>query len=253
VLRVHARLTVAALACLATACGSVVAMDATARSTDSGPPDVTIEDAGVNVGEAIDSAVAEAAAPCVPGATQCTNCVDDDGDGLIDALDPECTGPRDNDERTFGLGIPADDICFMGCAFDGIVGREDPCSLDAKCIFGSADPKCPYDYAAAADPARCPTPSEACIAHCRPMTPLDCDCFGCCLVHKESRSYLIRLVDTCTSASLDDPTKCPSCRMTWRCANSTTGPCPPSYPPCDEKTPCPSGQYCLTGCCIKPG
>src|SRR5688572_6561790 len=35
----------------------------------------------------------------------CDNGLDDDEDGLIDGLDPECTGPFDNDEGTFATGI----------------------------------------------------------------------------------------------------------------------------------------------------
>jgi hypothetical protein len=53
------------------------------------------------------------------GATQCTNGLDDDGDGLVDALDPECTGSADNDEGTFGTGIPGDnrDPMWQDCFF----------------------------------------------------------------------------------------------------------------------------------------
>src|SRR5687768_9451430 len=29
---------------------------------------------------------------CMAGGTQCSNCIDDDGDGRIDGFDPECTG-----------------------------------------------------------------------------------------------------------------------------------------------------------------
>lgn len=233
-------------------CGSAVATEASGPPVDSGSVDVTIADTAVI--EPVDAAPPPPPPPpCIPGGTQCTNCVDDDGDGLIDALDPECIGPRDNDERTFGLGIPADDACLMGCAFDGIVGKDDPCVLDARCVYGSSDPRCAYDYAIATDPTRCPTPSDACVAHCKPMVPDDCDCFGCCIVRKGSSPYLIKLVDTCTFDALDDPTKCPSCRITWRCANVKTSPCPYELPVCDPTNPCPAGYYCLTGCCIKPG
>src|SRR5690348_3706354 len=36
---------------------------------------------------------AGAATGCSPNGPQCNNCIDDDGDGLIDAADPECIGP----------------------------------------------------------------------------------------------------------------------------------------------------------------
>src|SRR3569833_3508623 len=45
---------------------------------------------------------------CTPGGPQCSNCKDDDGDGLIDGFDPQCTGPFDNDEGSFATGIPGD-------------------------------------------------------------------------------------------------------------------------------------------------
>src|SRR5260221_8786085 len=40
------------------------------------------------------------------GTTQCSDGKDNDGDGLIDGFDPECTGPWDNDESPFATGIP---------------------------------------------------------------------------------------------------------------------------------------------------
>src|SRR5262252_4848680 len=43
---------------------------------------------------------------CNPNGPACNNCKDDDGDGLIDAADPECISPLDNDEGTFATGIP---------------------------------------------------------------------------------------------------------------------------------------------------
>ncbi len=38
--------------------------------------------------------------PPPPPVTQCTDTFDNDGDGLIDAADPQCTGPADNSEAT---------------------------------------------------------------------------------------------------------------------------------------------------------
>src|SRR5581483_2224621 len=35
------------------------------------------------------------------GHTQCSDGIDNDGDGLIDYADPECVGPNDNDESSF--------------------------------------------------------------------------------------------------------------------------------------------------------
>jgi len=46
------------------------------------------------------------AAAEAPSLEICGNCIDDDGDGKIDARDPECTGVCDNTEDSFFLGIP---------------------------------------------------------------------------------------------------------------------------------------------------
>src|SRR6185436_11947404 len=55
--------------------------------------------------------------PCTPAGTQCMDCIDNDGDGAIDAWDTECTGPIDNDEGSFMLAIP--DLCETAlCGLD---------------------------------------------------------------------------------------------------------------------------------------
>jgi hypothetical protein len=238
----------------------------------------------------------DAAYPCVPGGTQCTNCLDDDGDGLVDWLDPECTGPLDRDEGSFATGIPGDNIdpCKQDCWFDGNSGSgDDGCTWDGKCLVGSKDPKCPYDAAAAMDPKQCPPPSDKCIKYCKPLTPKGCDCAGCCDVYDSAgKVYTVKLVAGCTSESLGDPAKCPTCSKIADCSNPC-GKCdwclgktslppecypppadagvpdgtPPDSPPPDAPPPptcpggeqvcsptiaCPIGYYCLTGCCIKP-
>src|SRR4051812_19873672 len=42
------------------------------------------------------------------GTTQCSDGIDNDGDGKIDLMDPECVSPLDNDESSFATGIPGD-------------------------------------------------------------------------------------------------------------------------------------------------
>src|SRR5204863_6684485 len=58
------------------------------------------------------------------GQTQCSDGIDNDGDGKIDYNDPECVGPLDNDEGTYATGIPGDnvDACKQDCFFDGNSG-----------------------------------------------------------------------------------------------------------------------------------
>ncbi|MBC8131754.1 MAG: hypothetical protein H7X95_02135, partial [Deltaproteobacteria bacterium] len=73
---------------------------------------------------------------CQTGGAQCNNCVDDDRDGLIDTADPECVGSTDNDESTFGTGIPGDnsDACKQDGFFDGDSGMgNDGCEWNLKC------------------------------------------------------------------------------------------------------------------------
>jgi len=227
---------------------------------------------------------------CTPGSTQCTNCKDDDGDGLIDWLDPECTGPLDNDENSFATGIPGDNIdpCKQDCWFDGNSGSgNDGCLFNSKCLPGSTEPKCPYDPVAAKDPKQCPPPSEKCIKYCKPLTPKGCDCAGCCDVYDSAGGlHTVKLTTTCTYETLGDATKCPTCTKIADCSNpcgkcdfclgkltlppecypatpdgGTAPDAPPPPPPgscpdgltaCSPTTPCATGLYCLTGCCIKP-
>jgi len=165
--------------------------------------------------------------PCYPGSTQCTDCVDNDGDGLTDWIDPECTGPLDRDESSFATGIPGDNIdpCKQDCWFDGNSGAgDDGCDWAGKCLLGSSDPKCPYDPVAAADPKVCPPPSPKCVEYCKPLTPKGCDCAGCCDIYTTlpdggPKVYTVKLVAGCTTEALGDPTKCPTCAKIPECTN----------------------------------
>jgi len=209
--------------------------------------------------------------PC-PGPNQCSNGFDDDGDGLIDWMDPECTGPYDNYERSFATGIPVDNLdpCNQDCFFDGNTGSaDDGCLWTGACLSGSTDPKCPYDAAAAADPKRCPPASDRCRKFCQPLAPIGCDCAGCCEVYDlTGRSKRVRIVNTCTVADLGNPLKCPPCEplagcsrpcgrcdlclgkltVPSDCTDSDRTMCPAER--CDPTNPCPCGKYCLTGCCV---
>ena len=70
------------------------------------------------------------------GQTQCSDGIDNDGDGKTDYNDPECVGPLDNDEGTYATGIPGDNIdaCKQDCFFDGNSGMgDDGCMWQLKC------------------------------------------------------------------------------------------------------------------------
>jgi hypothetical protein len=163
------------------------------------------------------------------GQAACSDGMDNDGDGKIDYLDPECVGPLDNDEGTFATGIPGDNIdaCKQDCFFDGNSGMgDDGCEWQLKCdprnTGATSERKCPYDpdYAAQHAAMECSTASsqsDACIAYCQRLTPNGCDCFGCCNI--PGAPTPIRLAATCTAAKFGDPTACPPCTQVTACIN----------------------------------
>lgn len=149
--------------------------------------------------------------------TQCNDGIDNDGDGLIDGLDPECTGPWDNDESSFATGIPGDnkDPKWQDCFFDGNSGAgDDGCRYGTDCLYGATpqqDPTC--------------TVTQQCIDYCGALTPNGCDCFGCCTVQKSDGSSVdIFEVSSCSIANIDDTKACPRCTKNTQCQN-TCGEC----------------------------
>lgn len=211
----------------------------------------------------------------------CADCKDNDGDGFADWLDPECAGPLDNDEATFGTGIPGDnqDACKQDCFFDGNSGQgDDKCEWNLKCDPAITSGACTYDPGF----GNCPgTQTQNCVNFCQKLAPNGCDCFGCCAVNLPGGGTKdVRLTSTCSLADINDPVKCPPCTQVPSCANDcgtcelcigkTTLPPECAQPANDAGTPppaggqtcstgaqvcnaeiaCPSGTYCVTGCCI---
>ena len=175
------------------------------------------------------------------GVMACGDGKDNDGDGLIDAEDPECSGPCDNDEGSFATGIPGDnmDACKQDCFFDGNSGSgDDKCEWNLKC-----DPKSPGANLAKACPydpnASCPTDQvQGCKDYCLTRTPNGCDCFGCCQVFLErqvlhglsrarARPARPRRRRTAPPARRSPPasTTAPSASSAWARPSRT---CPPS-------------------------
>ena len=200
---------------------------------------------------------------------QCANCIDDDGDGLVDSADFECAGPLDNDEKTFGTGIAGDnqDACKQDCFFDGNSGQgDDRCEWNLKCDPKVTTGACTYDPAFKNCPA---TQRDECVNKCAKLAPNGCDCFGCCNIQLPGGgSRDVRLSATCSIADIDDPAKCPPCTMVADCQNPcdrcelcigktsipadcTGGQTCSVGQACNDTTPCPTGTYCLTGCCIE--
>lgn len=212
----------------------------------------------------------------------CNDGTDNDGDGLIDGFDPECTGATDNDEGSYATGIPGDnrDPKWQDCFFDGNSGAgDDHCRYSTDCLTGKlpeTDPDC--------------TLSKACIDFCQRLTPNGCDCFGCCTIElANGTSVDVTLSATCSVAKAGDTQACPRCTKTTQCGNNcgecelcagkTTAdlpascipeipppppgepppPPPPPTPTCDngeqvcgpDLPPCEgSSSYCSFGCCI---
>jgi hypothetical protein len=176
---------------------------------------------------------------CIAGLSQCSNCIDDDGDGKIDGWDIECTGAGDSDEATFELGIP--DYCWprcvnQDCFFDGDGGSgNDGCNIHVCCLLGATSiADCPVG-ASQYDPKACPPPigkgtlEPWCIDNCSSVTPPGCDCFGCCTVCDPvtNQCYDVtinRVVSPeCTEDALSDPTKCKACTKSTLCEGGACG------------------------------
>jgi len=226
-------------------------------------------------------------APCTPGNTQCTDCIDNDGDGFTDGFDPHCTGAADNDESSFATGIPGDnrDYRWQDCFFDGNSGGGNDCRYHVCCILA----ECPADEIDSFNPdTDCPITQE-CIDHCFDLTTNGCDCFGCCTICNGNDCHTVitnpAIAPNCDVDVLDDPDLCPACNQNDECgspcdpANCILCPgqtmddlppecqgggeepppdqpqnqCPEGRTPCVTSDQCPVDYYCSVGCCILSG
>lgn len=217
-------------------------------------------------------------------ACACDNGQDDDGDGKIDAFDPECTGPFDDDEGSFATGIPGDnkDDC-QDCFFDGNSGSgDDGCQYATACIDPSQS--VPSGGMANSPCHNCETSSK-CEDFCTPRTPNGCDCFGCCTVERENGDTVNVFLGSGEDCSVSNLDACDTCDKSDMCENEcgtcelclgkteedlpescfdgggtdggtgsdggTTGghACDDGSEPCSESDPCPSDEFCQTGCC----
>jgi len=171
----------------------------------------------------------------------CGDCMDNDGDGLVDSKDPECTGPCDDTEDSFFGGIPGQNNapCHEDCFFDQDTGSgNDQCFWNQACdqlsvapsYSPSGDKRCSYDPAAKTPgtTASCTeleaTQAAACLSYCRPLTPNGCDCFGCCELPADSGKFVWlgssdKNAGTCNENTLSDPTACHPCTPVPSCFN----------------------------------
>lgn len=225
---------------------------------------------------------------CGDRACACADGLDNDGDGVADGFDAECTGPNDDDEGSFATGISGDnmDPKWQDCFFDGNSGAgDDGCRYHTDCLTGELS----------ADHKNC-TVSQECIDFCRQRTPNGCDCFGCCSIQLGDGSVRdVVITPDCEEENIDDCLSCVKdtdgcnneCADCELCPGKTVADLPAKCfttpPPTDGGTPdgstpggstpdggttpppytcdnnrsacastadCGSGQYCSLGCCL---
>ncbi len=226
---------------------------------------------------------------CATKVYACGNCVDDDGDGLVDALDPECLGACDNTEGGYAPELPGSPglDCKTDCFWDNGNGSgNDDCYWDHRCdplevapAFAPEGPTCGYDPSVKLGASlscgdASASQSATCQSVCLPLVPNGCDCFGCCLVPGAPTPIWMGSVAPGTAASscfpdaLADPDKCKPCTLVKSCENpceacevcvgkpapdagcGSSPACPAGHAACGSGASCGPNQYCITGCCV---
>ena len=231
------------------------------------PRDSGEQDARVEISETLPPLDA-GTAYCGKRPCSCADGADNDGDGVADGLDPECTGAFDDDETSFATGQPGKQQPCRDCYWDANNGSgDDGCRYPVECL---TDPS----FMGRGNCGSCEVTSS-CESSCQARTPNGCDCFGCCAVAKPDGELVhIQLVDTCTLANAHDTAACPRCTPHASCQNAcgrcelclgktvadlpadcrtASGPgyvCEDGRALCSSASPCPYGYYCHQGCCL---
>jgi hypothetical protein len=156
---------------------------------------------------------------------ECSDGLDNNVNSLIDLVDPYCKSADDDDESTFGSGIPGADenpLSHLDCWYDSDSGTgNDDCDRHACCGIGSA---CPADLDPELFDSEACSNSQSCVDFCQPLAGVDCDCFGCCSLCVPGSAtcrtvYLNPAVSpTCTLDSLTDAASCRPCQIDPTCA-----------------------------------
>lgn len=220
---------------------------------------------------------------CAGTVWQCGDCLENDSDGKIDSLDPDCLGPCDNNESGFIVDIPgsAPGNCDMDCYFDNNNGGgNDGCLWDFRCDENEQHYKesnlsavCAYEPENVSSPdcdGMRVLQAEQCNSFCEPLVPNGCDCWGCCAIaHSSPNPYRFVGTPGCSLTTLENCDPCtpvPACEntcgecelcigMTELPANCLTDKnrCSQGVTACGQKgdLPCPGGTYCITGCCVE--
>ncbi len=214
---------------------------------------------------------------CVPGLTECSDCIDNDGNGLIDGFDPTCVSPDDRTEGDFSTDIPGDgtNTDWLDCWFDGNSGGgDDGCRVHICCMLTD----CPVELQQHYVPAECATDlTQDCIDNCQQFVVPGCDCFGCCTVCAGGQCLDIFIgtpvnFPDCTLENFADPQYCAPCTLNAGCGNpcdpqncelcpgmtvddlppecNQTSSCGEGVQECTVSTECPAAYYCGVGCCL---
>lgn len=160
----------------------------------------------------------------------CGDCIDNDGDGLVDDQDPECLGPCDGTEGPILLtGTPGQtgNQCGADCYFDrGNGSGSGECKWDRRCDPLEPKDGCTYDETLIGASNYCPDTQPAlCESGCGQLTPNGCDCFGCCTFPELNGGYVflgsyMGNEGTCTLADLSNPDLCRPCTPAGNCLNT---------------------------------
>ena len=214
---------------------------------------------------------------CIPGYTECSDCIDNDGNGLIDGMDPTCVSPDDRTEGSFDTKIPGDgtNTDILDCWFDGNSGGgDDGCMVHICCMLE----ECPESLQDKYKPEECASDlTQQCIDNCLQYVVPGCDCFGCCTVCNGGECHDIFIgtpvnFPNCTLDVFADPGLCPRCILNEDCANPCNpedcelcpgmtvedlpehcqeqSTCPEGVQECLVSTECEADYFCAVGCCI---
>jgi hypothetical protein len=248
---------------------------ATSSATDSTTDEPTSTDPDTGSETTSDPTVNDPDNPvdCGGAIYACGDGMDNDEDGATDLMDPECTGPCDDDEATFQTGLPGDNMdCKQDCFFDGNSGQgDDGCIWDLRCDPENPGANVGCEYTGGNNcNNQPPNQDEGCIMFCEQFVPPGCDCFGCCEVETPDGPVHIFL-NSGPDCALDNLDACQSC--TYQIDDCGV-PCEPEMcelcfgqdelpegcddnmceigDPCDTNAECPTDFYCLLGCCYPP-
>jgi len=254
--------------------GSSGQADSTGGTTEDPP---ATDGSGTDTGDTVGTGGGGDPVDCGGTTYACGDGKDNDGDGLFDLMDPECTGPCDDDEASFQTGIPGDNVdCKQDCFFDGNSGQgDDGCNWDLTCDeanpgAGTSMPNCEYTGGMNCENMP-PNQDKDCIEFCLPFVPPGCDCFGCCEVtDADGNKVNIFINSPDPECSIDNIEACNSCTQSDDCVNTCEEEeCELCFGEdtlpegCDENTcdfgdvcetaaDCPTDWYCLNNCCYPP-